>query len=117
MTHSPNPGSSKDNENQAAASEGDLFVFPTSFGQQRLWLLDELESGSAYNFNIGLRLTGRMNLSALEKALNEIVRRHEVLRTTFRFAGGRPVQVIAEKNVIKDAFDRPERATEKGKGN
>ncbi|MBT8407959.1 MAG: AMP-binding protein, partial [Deltaproteobacteria bacterium] len=96
MTHSPDPGSLKVDEDQTAASEGDLFVFPTSFGQQRLWFLDELESGSAYNFHIGLRLTGQINVSALEKGLKEIVRRHEALRTTFRYAGGRPVQVIAE---------------------
>ncbi|GAG54265.1 unnamed protein product, partial [marine sediment metagenome] len=97
MTHYPDPSFLKDDENRTAASEGDLFVLPTSFAQQRLWLLDELESGSAYNFHSGLRLTGRINVSALEKALKEIVKRHEALRTTFRFAGGRPVQVIAEK--------------------
>ena len=96
MTHSPDPSFSKDDENQTAASEGDLFVLPTSFAQQRLWLLDELESGSAYKIHRALRLTGRINVSALEKGLNEIIRRHEALRTTFRSPGGRPVQVIAE---------------------
>ena len=100
MTHSPDPSSLIDEEDQTAVSEGDLFVFPTSFGQQQLWLLDELESGSAYNLHSAWRLTGQINLSALEKALNEIVRRHEALRTTFRFIGGRPFQVIAENNSV-----------------
>ena len=61
MTHSPDPSFLKDEEDQTAASEGDLFVLPTSFAQQRLWLLDELESGSAYNIQCAWRLTGRIN--------------------------------------------------------
>ena len=97
MTHSPDPSLSKENENRTTDSEEGPFVFPTSFAQQRLWLLDELDTGSAYNFHTGLHLTGPTNVSALEKALKEVVRRHEALRTTFRSAGGRPVQVIAEK--------------------
>ncbi len=100
MTHSPDPSFSKDDENQTAASEGDLFVFPTSFAQQRLWLLDELGTGSAYNIRTALRLNGRINVSALEKGLNKIVGRHEALRTTFRTIGGSPMQVIAEKGAI-----------------
>ncbi|MGD9250888.1 MAG: amino acid adenylation domain-containing protein [Desulfobacterales bacterium] len=101
MTHSSDPSFSKENENRTAASEEGLCIFPTSFAQQRLWLLDELESGSAYNFHTGLRLTGRIDVSALEKALKEIVRRHEALRTTFRSAGGRPVQVIADNMLFE----------------
>jgi len=100
MKHSPDPSFSKNNENQTATSEGNLFVCPTSFAQQRMWLLDELETGSAYNIRTALRLTGRINASALEKGLNEIVRRHEVLRTTFRAIDGSPMQVIAEKGTI-----------------
>ncbi|UCE20065.1 MAG: amino acid adenylation domain-containing protein [Gemmatimonadota bacterium] len=74
----------------------EVFVFPTSFAQQRLWFLDRLEPQSpAYNIPIALRLKGRLNVRALERSFNEIVRRHEVLRTTFAEMDGQPVQVIA----------------------
>jgi amino acid adenylation domain-containing protein len=57
---------------------------PLSFGQQRLWFLSRLEPASAtYNVPAALRLRGALNRSTLEAALREIVRRHEVLRTTF----------------------------------
>jgi len=68
---------------------------PLSFGQQRLWFLDRLEPGSPlYNNFAALRLTGTLNVSALEQCLNEIVRRHESLRTTFSEAEGQPIQII-----------------------
>ncbi|MGB7925169.1 MAG: amino acid adenylation domain-containing protein [Pyrinomonadaceae bacterium] len=70
--------------------------FPLSFAQQRLWFLDQLEPGSpSYNDQIAVRLTGKLNVSAFEQALNEIVKRHEVLRTTIAASGGEPAQVIA----------------------
>ena len=69
---------------------------PLSFGQQRLWFIDQLEPGSSvYNFPAAVRLKGPLNLVALEQSLNEIVKRHEALRTTFGVVDGRPVQVIA----------------------
>src|SRR6185503_12285440 len=68
---------------------------PLSFAQQRLWFLDQLEPGSAvYNMPVGLRLVGELEVEALARALSEIVRRHEVLRTTFAVVDGLPVQVI-----------------------
>lgn len=74
---------------------------PLSFGQQRLWFLDQMESGSpTYNVSGGLRLTGLLNLAALKQALNEIVRRHEILRTTFAAVEGVPVQVVAETGKV-----------------
>ncbi|HVG07844.1 MAG TPA: amino acid adenylation domain-containing protein [Thermoanaerobaculia bacterium] len=70
---------------------------PLSFGQQRMWFLDRLEGDrSAYHLPVGVRLTGRLDASALERSLREIVRRHESLRTTFPEREGRPVQVIHE---------------------
>jgi amino acid adenylation domain-containing protein len=67
-----------------------------SFAQQRLWFLDQLAPGStAYNMARALRLRGPLNIAALEQSFNEIVRRHETLRTTFAAANGQPVQVIA----------------------
>src|SRR5262249_7697327 len=69
---------------------------PLSFAQQRLWFLDQLAPGNAlYNMSGGLRLEGRLDLEALERAINEIVRRHEVLRTRFEVEAGEPVQVVA----------------------
>ena len=57
---------------------------PLSFSQQRLWFLDQFDPGSAvYNLPIALRLSGALDVSALERSLQEIVRRHEALRTTF----------------------------------
>jgi len=70
---------------------------PLSFAQQRLWFLDQLESGSsAYNISLALRLIGGLNIAAFEQALNEIIRRHDVLRTKFKAVDGEPVQVIDE---------------------
>ena len=72
---------------------GDLAL---SFAQQRLWFFDQLEPGNtAYNIPVAVRLKGPLNLAALEQSLNEIVRRHESLRTTFGKVDGRPVQTIA----------------------
>jgi acyl carrier protein len=69
---------------------------PLSFAQERLWFLDRLEGGSApYNIPAALRLTGALDATALERALGEIVRRHESLRTVFREVEGGAVQVIA----------------------
>ncbi len=81
--------------------EAEVFVFPTSFAQQRLWFLDRLFPGNSfYNVATALRLIGLLNLAALEQTFNEIVRRHEALRTTFRMLEGQSVQVIAPKLTI-----------------
>lgn len=70
--------------------------FPLSFTQERLWLLDQLESGSAaYNIPFALRLKGVLNLVPLEESIREMVRRHEALRTSFTTIDNQPIQVIA----------------------
>ncbi|HEX8907468.1 MAG TPA: condensation domain-containing protein, partial [Longimicrobiaceae bacterium] len=78
-------------------------ALPLSFAQERLWFLDRLEPGSAfYNYAPRLRLRGALDAAALGRALGEIARRHEALRTVFREQGtgdrgqpaGAPVQVI-----------------------
>ena len=75
-----------------ASREGRL---PLSFAQQRLWFIDQLEPGNdAYNCPAAVRLEGRLDLEVLESAINEIVRRHEVLRTRIEVAAGTPAQVI-----------------------
>jgi NRPS condensation-like uncharacterized protein len=67
-----------------------------SFTQQRFWFLAQLAPASnAYNTLLSLRLTGKLDLVALELSINEIVRRHDILRTTFVVIGDRPYQVIA----------------------
>ncbi|MBB4635035.1 non-ribosomal peptide synthetase [Longimicrobium terrae] len=68
---------------------------PLSFAQERLWFLDQMQPGSTtYNMHSALRLSGPLNAPALERALGEVVRRHEALRTVFREEDGAPVQVI-----------------------
>ena len=70
---------------------------PLSFAQQRLWFLNQLEPDSqVYNERKTLRLRGRLNRKALQKALDTIVKRHEVLRTTFSSVDGKPIQIIHE---------------------
>ena len=78
---------------QHVSRSGEL---PVSFVQERLWFIDQLEPGShAYNVPTALRLEGALEVATLERALNEIVRRHEVLRTTFRYLDGKLLQVVA----------------------
>jgi len=69
---------------------------PLSFGQQRLWIIDQLEANSAlYNMPAAVRLTGELSFTALEQTFSEIIRRHEVLRTTFVSTDGEPIQIIS----------------------
>ncbi|MDZ8108279.1 MAG: amino acid adenylation domain-containing protein [Nostoc sp. DedQUE12a] len=82
------------------SEEAEVFVFPTSFAQQRLWFLDQLAPGNPfYNVSTALRLTGSLNFTALKQTFNEIVRRHETLRTTFVMVQ-QPVQAIASSVTI-----------------
>ncbi len=75
---------------------------PLSFGQQRLWVIDQLEPGSsAYNIPLAEQISGPLNVSALERSFNELFRRHEVLRTTFKISEGQPVQVINEPQPLR----------------
>nr|MDZ8168143.1 amino acid adenylation domain-containing protein [Nostoc sp. CmiSLP01]MDZ8284553.1 amino acid adenylation domain-containing protein [Nostoc sp. ChiSLP01] len=68
---------------------------PASFAQERVHFIQEVApEGSAYQAQVTLRFTGQLNIAALEQCLNEIVRRHEIFRTTFPAADGRLFQVI-----------------------
>jgi amino acid adenylation domain-containing protein/non-ribosomal peptide synthase protein (TIGR01720 family) len=68
---------------------------PLSYAQQRLWFLDQLEPGNvAYNAPLGVRLQGELDKDALQWSVDEIIRRHEVLRTGFPALDGKPVQEI-----------------------
>jgi hypothetical protein len=69
---------------------------PLSFSQQRLWFLDQLNPGNAFfNIVVAIRLSGTLKVAPLSESLNELVRRHEILRTTFREVNGEPDQVIS----------------------
>lgn len=69
---------------------------PLSFAQRRLWFVDQMTSGSPeYNIFWAIRIKGLLNLSALKQSFNEIVQRHEVLRTNFKTLEGQPLQEIA----------------------
>ena len=78
---------------------------PLSFAQQRLWVIDRLFPDRAvYNLPIALRLRGPLDLAALGRAVETIVRRHETLRTTFSETDGRSAQIIGENPATPIAF-------------
>ncbi|PHJ65684.1 non-ribosomal peptide synthetase [Nostoc linckia z18] len=75
---------------------------PLSFSQQRLWFIDQLYHGSSfYNIPIAFHIKGYLNITALRQSLNEILKRHEIWRTTFKLINGEPVQEITP-NLIWD---------------
>jgi len=81
--------------NVFCADEDEVFLLPTSFAQQRLWFIDQLESGSPfYNISAAFQVEGKLNLAALEYAINGVVARHEVLRTIFPNVDGEPMQAV-----------------------
>lgn len=74
---------------------------PMSFSQQRLWFLDQLDPGNlSYNIPAVVKITGALDVAALEKALNQVVARHEALRTIFELQGSLPVQVVLPEVII-----------------
>ncbi|ACK67014.1 amino acid adenylation domain protein [Rippkaea orientalis PCC 8801] len=76
-------------------------LLPLSFAQQRLWFLDQLNPGNSdYNIATAVQLEGLLNIQAVEQSINEIVQRHEGLRTTFQLINNQPVQVIASQVTI-----------------
>ncbi|MEH2283681.1 MAG: amino acid adenylation domain-containing protein [Nostoc sp.] len=71
---------------------------PLSFSQQRLWFIDQLYNGSSfYNIPIAFHIKGQLNITAIEQSLDEILKRHEVWRTTFTLVNGEPVQNIVSE--------------------
>lgn len=69
---------------------------PLSYGQQRLWFLNRLNPDSpVYNIPAAFRLEGRLDIASLERALNAIIERHEILRTSFETVDGQPLQIVS----------------------
>lgn len=96
----------------------DAFAFPLSFAQQRLWFLDQFERESAaYNLPSAVRMKGRLDTAAFERALDEITRRHEVLRTTFQVVDGEPAQIVKPHSpfalTVEDIQHLPEQDRER----
>jgi amino acid adenylation domain-containing protein len=84
-----------------SAADDDVFVFPMSFAQQRLWLLDRLQPGNtAYNIPAAVRFGRPLNQAALQAAVDDVVRRHETLRTNVLVIDGEPQQVIAASRQV-----------------
>jgi amino acid adenylation domain-containing protein len=78
---------------------------PLSFAQRQMWMIDRMTPGNpAYNVPVGYRIRGALNVTALEDSVNEIIKRHEVLRTTFVVKDGDPFQLIHPALTIKITF-------------
>src|SRR6185503_11563245 len=91
---------------------------PLSFAQTQMWVIDQMTPGNpAYNLPYGFRLRGALDGTALENSFNEIINRHEALRTTFAVKEGEPVQLIHPELKIKikvkalDLLEAQERAS------
>ena len=78
----------------------DIFIFPASFAQQRLWFIEQLLPGSLYVIPLVFRLTGSFARSPFHQSIQTIVRRHEILRTTFDVVDGQLVQAIAPEQQV-----------------
>jgi amino acid adenylation domain-containing protein/non-ribosomal peptide synthase protein (TIGR01720 family)/FkbM family methyltransferase len=94
-------------------AESEVYVFPASLGQQRLWFLNQLEPASPfYNVSRIVRLSGDLRVDLLERALSAVVARHEVLRTRFASEEGNLMQVIEPESDLRltllDLADVPE---------
>jgi amino acid adenylation domain-containing protein len=87
----------------------ELKRFPLSFAQERLWFLTELDpEDPSYNVPVALRLSGDLDVVALEKSFDGIVERHETLRTTFAAVDGEPFQFVSSTaTTILKSIDLP----------
>ncbi|GAB4519719.1 MAG: hypothetical protein Tsb0020_38280 [Haliangiales bacterium] len=89
-------------------SSGASGAHPLSHGQERLWYLEQLRPGHhSYNIPIAARFTGRLDVSAAERAINEVIRRHDSLRTVFVAIAGEPFQIVrADAAITLTVIDR-----------
>ena len=84
--HPPTDGHKQD-------AQEDVFILPASFAQQRLWFLEQWEPG-VYNIPLSVGLEGQLDVNAMERAFQEVIRRHEALRTTFSMVDAQLMQVV-----------------------
>lgn len=98
---------------QASPTEEEVFAFPASFAQQRLWFLEQMEPLTpTYNVPQAVRLQGPLDAALLERCLQEIVDRHESLRTTFSSPDGEPMQVVSSRLELRVPVDALEHLPE-----
>jgi amino acid adenylation domain-containing protein len=88
-------------DENAIARRSDPRELPLSSGQRRLWFLDRLEAGIHYNDHFNLRLTGRLDVAALTRSIEEILRRHEAMRVAFTEIDGTPRQSLAPIDTLR----------------
>jgi amino acid adenylation domain-containing protein len=89
-------------EDQPASQTAEVYVMPCSYAQQRLWFIDRWQPGAAtYNMSVATRLVGSLSAPALESALNQLVSRHESLRTAFALQDGEPFQHILPNAAVQ----------------
>jgi len=89
-------------ESSTMTQQDEIYVYPVSSSQRQLWLLDKLEGPSPrYNVPLLLRLRGPIDIAAIEGALNDIITRHEILRTSFPDTAEGPVQAIEESASVR----------------
>lgn len=83
--------------------QSEVYLFPASYAQQSLWFIEQLAKGSPiYNLPVAMRLTGSLHEEALAHAIQEIMRRHEILHTTFAVVEGQLMQMVTIESQIYD---------------
>lgn len=105
-----NPGSIRSVPSSGPASPGSLgeplYRFPTSLAQQSFWYLDRLEPGNpCWNIAVRFRLVGPLDVSLLQRSIDEVVRRHDVLRTSFALVDGALAQIVHSDAAIPFPLD------------
>lgn len=90
-------------------------LIPLSFSQQRLWFIDKLEGSAKYHLPAILRLSGSLNIQALESSFQELIKRHEILRTVYREEDGKAFQFVQEANNWKLSYEEKDSMIERGK--
>ena len=83
-----------------------LYRFPTSLAQQSFWYLDRFEPGNpCWNIAVRFRIIGPLNVGILERSINEVVRRHEILRTSFELIDGAIAQIVHAEGTVSLPVD------------
>jgi amino acid adenylation domain-containing protein len=89
-------------EETPVATASEIFAFPVSCAQQRFWFLDQFQPASPLcHLAIAIRAQGPLEPLVLEQAVNQIVRRHEILRTSFHLQKGQLLQLVASSLVLR----------------